>query len=737
MGTVWKARDTRVGRSVAVKVLKGAQNERFEREARAIAQLSHPNICTLFDLGTDSGEPYIVMEYVDGKPAAGPRPDAEVRRLGLQIAGAMQEAHARGIVHRDLKPANVLVTASGVVKVLDFGLAKMSAPSSISETDDTITQRETKAGALVGTMAYMSPEQAEGKPVDARSDVFGLGVLLYELRSGISPFHGDSPAATLAKILRDEPPPIPGPLGQIVRRCLRKDPAERYQSMAEVAEALDKAGGFTIPWRRIAAAAALAALFAAGYWIARKIGARDPATATLAVLPFVNQSDEPGSEAFADGLTDELIGALSRVPGMRVVGRASVFRYKGQNVAPKQLSDELGVDRVLQGSIRNTGGRLRITAQLSNTKDGLVIWSETYDRQTADVFEVQEELCRAMSGALKLRFAEAAAVERGTSSIEAYGEYLRGLGARQTMTRASIQQAIGHFREAIRLDPNFAQPYVGLAAFTAITPAVRVNRPQEALRATDSALDRALGINPNLAEAHAIRSYTSSTRRLWSAATMSCERAMALEPGNPRVNSYCARVHLVLGNTEKALELARRAVTLDPADSFAVYRLGEVYFYGSRRYEAALTQFRAALQLAGGSAFSQGFVATCLAALGRHAEAEQAVDLALGGTGGENGLLMVPPLAAAGRMDRARALLDKAKAERAAGTFVNATFLARAFFAVGDSNSGFDELNRSFEEMDPTLAVVPYSSLLDSHRKDPRYLAFLAKMNYPPDAKVP
>jgi|GEM_PF-1035974 len=732
MGTVWKARDTRVGRTVAVKILKGPQNERFETEARAIAQISHPNICTLFDLGeSGAGEPFIVMEFVDGKPVAGPLPEEETRRVGVQIARAMQEAHARGIVHRDLKPANVMVTSSGVVKVLDFGLAKLT----ISATDDTITQ--TKAGAIVGTVAYMSPEQAEGKPVDARSDVFSLGALLYELKTGAPAFRADSPAATLARILRDDPPPIPGPLGAAIRKCMRKNPAERYQSMAEAAEALEAAAGWAVPWRGLAAAVALLVLAAGGYWLSKKIASRQPAAMSLAVLPFLNQSSEPGSEAFADGLTDELIGALSRVPGIKVMGRASVFRYKGQNAPLSQLAADLKVDRVLQGSVRKSGDRLRITAQLANTSDGVVVWSDTYDRQAADVFDVQEELCRAMAGALKVRFGESAAVERGTSNIEAYGEYLRGLGARQTMTRTSIQQAMVHFREAIRLDPAFAHPWVALAAFTAITPAVRLGRSEDALRETEAALDRALSINPNLAEAHAIRSYVASTKRQWAAARMSCERALALEPRNPRVNSYCARVHLILGDSARGLELARRAVEIDPADSFSVYRLGEAYFYGVRRYDEALTQFRATLQLAGGSIFAQGFVATCLAALGRPGEAVQALDLALAGTGGDAGVLFVPPLAAAGQLDRARSLVEKAKSERAAGAFVNSTFLARAHFAVGDAAAGFEELNRAFDEMDATLAVVPFSALMDNYRRDPRYRAFLAKMNYPADAKVP
>jgi TolB-like protein len=363
---VYRARDTRLGRDVALKILPQEvaagpdRLRRFEDEARAIAALNHPHICQLHDVGPG----YLVLEYIDGEPPRGPMPAEQTLPLALQIASALEAAHRGGVLHRDLKPANILRTrgnggssGSRSAKLLDFGLAKLT-----NQGEHDITR--TTEGMLVGTVAYMSPEQAEGKVVDARSDVFSLGVVLYELCSGQRPFGGATTPQVLGALLRDNPPSLVGsPLARIVGRCLEKDPARRYQTMAEVREALEdvsKTNGDVTP--------------------------------SIAVLPFENLSADKENEYFSDGLAEEIINALTRIPGLKVIARTSAFAFKGKHEDIRRIADALGVTTLLEGSVRKAGNRIRVSAQLITAADGSHIWSERYDRELADLFAVQDDL---------------------------------------------------------------------------------------------------------------------------------------------------------------------------------------------------------------------------------------------------------------------------------------------------------------------------------------------------------
>jgi Kae1-associated kinase Bud32 len=363
MGEVWKARDTRLNRVVAIKRLESEHTERFKREARAIASLNHPHICQIYDVGPD----YLVMEYVEGTTLARKLPAEEVVRLAIQIASALEAAHAKGIVHRDLKPANILVTPAGV-KLLDFGLAKMESPSE----DSTISVALTEPGLVVGTVAYMSPEQAQGLPVDLRSDVFSFGTVLYEALSGRRPFRGDTSFATLAAIVKDEPAALEAPpaLGRIVKRCLAKQAANRYQNISQVLEALGHAN---------------------------LTSADQPPS--IAVLPFANMTHGAEDEYFSDGLTEEIINALIRVSGLKVIARTSAFSFKGKNEDVRKIAEALSVTNILEGSVRRSGNRLRVTVQLIAAADGTPLWSERYDRQMEDIFEVQDEIAAAIAAA--------------------------------------------------------------------------------------------------------------------------------------------------------------------------------------------------------------------------------------------------------------------------------------------------------------------------------------------------
>ncbi|HEX6214549.1 MAG TPA: protein kinase, partial [Vicinamibacterales bacterium] len=387
LGEVYKAHDGRLNRTVAIKRMIADDVSRFQSEARAIAAINHPHICQIYDVGPD----YLVLEYLQGEPLGGPVTPDEAVRLASQVADALHAAHERGILHRDLKPANVMVVRQGGTphaKLLDFGVARLTS-------DDSDATR-TIAGEVNGTPAYMSPEQAAAKPLDARSDVFSFGAVLYELLAGTRAFTGDSTAQILSAVLRDDPSPLEAPAAvqQIVKRCLAKDPERRFQTMADVRHALQ-----------------------------HLTAARADVTASIAVLPFANLSPNADDEYFSDGLSEEIINALTRVPGLKVIARTSAFAFKGKNEDIRRIARTLGVTLVLEGSVRRAGGRLRVTAQLVDAADGAHRWSQRYDREMSDIFAVQDDIAAAIAGALKLQLAPPS--ERRMPSLPAYEAYLR------------------------------------------------------------------------------------------------------------------------------------------------------------------------------------------------------------------------------------------------------------------------------------------------------------------------
>ncbi len=406
MGEVYRAKDPRLNRDVAIKVSASQFSERFEREAKAIAALNHPNICQIYDIGPN----YLVMEFIEGTPLHGPLPLDRALRYAMQICDALDAAHKKSITHRDLKPANILVTATGV-KLLDFGLAKMGASSAAPASDDaTQTSDLTEVGTVLGTASYMSPEQAKGEPTDARSDIFSFGVVLYEMLSGRRAFSRNSAIETMAAIVRDEPAPLDAPssLSAIVTRCLRKLPASRFQTMNEVRAALEQA-----------TATATAK------------------TPSIAVLPFANMSADKENEYFSDGLAEEILNLLAKIPGLKVIARTSAFAFKGKEQDIRKIAETLNVGTILEGSVRRAGNRIRVTAQLIEAENGSHLWSERYDRDMTDVFAIQDEIAQAISEALKVRLAPRAQ----TVNIEAYQNYLKGKYYRAAFTPESLAKA--------------------------------------------------------------------------------------------------------------------------------------------------------------------------------------------------------------------------------------------------------------------------------------------------------
>jgi serine/threonine protein kinase len=478
MGEVWKARDTRLGRIVAIKQVKEQHSERFKQEARSIAALNHPNICQIFDIGDD----YLVLEYVEGKSLSSLLPEQETVELAIQIATALEEAHQHGIIHRDLKPSNIMVTDKGSVKLLDFGLAKLYEQDQSKSNLPTADFPATQAGAILGTVAYMSPEQAQGQPADTRSDIFSFGLVLYEMLSGRRAFSGSSASETIAALLRDEPLPlkVSPALEKIVKRCLEKQSSARYQTMTELKAALEKA-------------------------VNQKVTASsEEPHPTIAVLPFVNMSGDKEQEYFSEGLAEEIINALTQISGLQVIARTSAFAFKGKDQDITKIAEALRVSNILEGSVRKSGNRIRVTAQLIEASKGIHLWSERYDRELTDVFTIQDEISQAITQKLKARLSgDRHSVKRPTENIEAHNLNLKGRYYLFKLTPDGLAKSKEYFEQAIAMDPNYASPWHGLAAMYGTSGIMGFTPPWTVVEKSRRAILKALELDNNLPEAHA------------------------------------------------------------------------------------------------------------------------------------------------------------------------------------------------------------------------------------------
>jgi serine/threonine-protein kinase len=542
MGKVWKARDTRIGRFVAIKQSAHEFSIRFQREARAIAALNHSNICTLYDVGPD----YLVMEYIEGTPPHGPLAPDKAIPIAIGIADALVAAHTSGITHRDLKPANVLVTRTGV-KLLDFGLALLDEPD---RTRDETASALTSPGVVVGTAAYMSPEQAQGRPVDARSDIFSFGAVLYELLSGRQPFAGNSAIDILAAIVRDEPAPLraPADLAAVVTRCLRKPPAERYQTMAEVRAALEQLGS--------------------------ELGGTSNTgeIPSIAVLPFANLSADKKNEYFADGLAEEILNLLARIPGLKVIARTSSFAFRGKEQDITAIAATLGVRHVLEDSVRRSGTRIRVTAQLIVAGDGSHVWSERYDRELTDIFAIQDEVSEAISSSLRVRLApRAKTVDLETYSTpslnpEADDAYLKGRYFFNRPSDENLQKAITRFEDAIKLNPNFVPALSGLSdAYLWAGYNEGFISASEARPKVRAAAEKALRLDAQSAEAHtSLAVFKLFYEYDWGGCEAEFRRALELNPNYAYAHDQFALCLAFRGRFQESIAESRRAADLDP-----------------------------------------------------------------------------------------------------------------------------------------------------------------------------
>ena len=624
MGEVWKACDTRIDRVVAIKRLKSEHAERFKREARAIAALNHPRVCQLYDVGPD----YLVMEYVEGEILRGPVPVTDALRLALQIAEALTAAHRKGIVHRDLKPANVLVNESGA-KLLDFGLAQQDAPA--LSGDATVAVALSDHGEIVGTFSYMSPEQAQGRAVDARSDVFAFGSLLYELLTGRRAFAGDTALATLSAVVNDAPPRLEASrtLEQIVSRCLAKEPRDRFQSMADVTAALERT--------------------------AVKAGRQHP---SVAVLPFANMSRDPDDEYFSDGLAEELINLLAHVPDLKVTARTSSFAFRGREQDIRRIAESLGVGTILEGSVRRAGSRIRVTAQLINAEDGYHLWSERYDRELTDVFEIQDDIAQAIASALQLKLA--AKTDRHTPNVPAYEALLKARHHWRAYLPEAHARAKEYCEQAIALDPDYAAPHA-LLGFNYLLATTHSGRtmPDVAPLIRQEAL-RALELDPFETDPHFLLGAVAAVHDYdWIEAGRQFQLAMA-SPSVPAEAhwAYAAFYLGALGNFQESTAQMRSAVERDPLS--VLWRgilMGHMVCAG--RFEEALQEGQKALEISDAEMHPHLALAEAYLALGKIGEAAAAAERAHRNLPQQSmgAGLFAAVLFRAGEKDRAAALL--------------------------------------------------------------------------------
>lgn len=561
MGEVWKARDTRLDRIVAIKQLRGQHIARFEQEARAIAALNHPHICQIYDVGPD----YLVLEYVEGRPLTGPMPLGDALRVAGQIADALESAHGRGLIHRDLKPANILLTEKGSAKLLDFGLAKLVVP----ENDDAT---QTADGTVLGTAAYMSPEQAEGRPLDERSDIFSFGAVLYEVLSGRRAFTGDSVAQVLSGVLRDDPPALQAPpaLQQIVRRCMAKKKVDRFQKVTDLKAALEQARGPSPN--------------------------RQP---SICVLPFINMSGDKEQEYFSDGLAEEIINALARIPGLKVTARTSAFSFKGKDAKVAQIAQELGVEHILEGSVRKGGSRIRITAQLIGAADSFHLWSERYDRELSDVFAVQDEISASIAAILKNMLIPAPEPARSyTPNIRAYEAYLNAVHHQWKRTGPeSLEKSRECYELAAKLDPGFALPHAGLAQYYHMASSFAID-PRQGVVLGRKAAQKALELDPSLPEAHAwLGIFAVWADFDWKEAQRRFDIAFSRSPVSPLLRHWYGYFYLrTAGRALEAVDQHRRALEEDPLN--LIMRVGlAASLTAAGRDDEALVEARRILEL--------------------------------------------------------------------------------------------------------------------------------------------
>lgn len=775
MGEVFLAEDTRLNRTVALKILPvesvedSALAKRFVQEGRAAAAITHPNVAQIFDVGDEGGIRYIAMEYVEGQQLAelirqGPLDTPRIVDFAIQIADGLDEAHAHGVVHRDIKPQNILVTARGRVKILDFGLAKLSRSREASA--DSATDFKTESGVVMGTVDYMSPEQAHGRDMDHRTDVFSTGIVLYLLVTGRHPFGGASFAEKIDRIVHAEPDAIarfnysvPAELERIIRKCLEKDPDRRYQSARELLvdlrnlqRAVDSSAavvsGQRIPSRRlttwwIAAAAGVAALIVALVLMQRSGGkSTKPRAAAVgeinavAVLPLTNLSEQPGQEYLVDGLTELLTTELAKLPTVKVISPSSVEGYRDEKTRKlPDIARELRVQGLVLGTVSQSGDRVRITAQLVHAPSETFLWADTFERTRADLFELQSEVARAIvtriQGRLTPQQQERFKPPRAIAA-EASQLYLKGRYEWNKRTPEGMKQALDYYEQALQIDPKFALAYAGIADYYSVLPFYSSFAPKATFPRAKEAVLKALEIDPSLAEAHASLAYIKVYYEWdWQGAEVEFRRALELLPSHADLHHRYSRYLSTLGRHDEALAELRRAHELDPLSHLLHANLAMIYYF-ARRYDDAIEQLQRTLELdpkfptahwgLGLSYQQKGMMNESLRALEKARELSPRSVNTLASLGNA--------YAVAGDRSKARAILEELQ-RQAKQKYVSAFQMALIHVGLGENEEALRWLEQAYEERATLLTYVGRDPRFDPLRDDPRFRHLIRRIRLP------